>query len=70
MFYPVIRFVTHNKVWVTHEMSVGFTPALPPRKKFSIVYNPDDPHDLILDSTFNMVVLPRLLVTTGIGGLF
>ena len=70
LYYPVIRFVTHNKVWITHEMSVGFTPALPPGKKFSIVYNPDDPHDLNIDSTIIMVILPRLLVVTGIGGLF
>lgn len=70
LYYPVIRFVTYKKMWITHEMSVGFTPALSPGRKFSIIYNPDDPHELNLNSTFIMVVLPRLLVTAGIGGLF
>ena len=39
--------MTQKKEWITHELSVGFWPALPEGKKLRIVYNPDDPQNYL-----------------------
>lgn len=68
-YYPVVRFVTDDKTWITQELNVGFQPARKEGAKIKIIYNPEDPHDFQLDSFFLMHIIPRLLVATGITGI-
>ena len=68
-YYPVIRFKTAAKVWITHEMELGYYPAVPEGKKIKIIYNPDDPHEVSMDSGLILVLIPRVLVALAIGGI-
>jgi hypothetical protein len=68
-YYPVIRFVTESKTWITRELNVGFQPAKKEGAKIRIVYNEDDPNDFQLDSILMLHIIPRLLVALGITGI-
>lgn len=68
-YYPVVRFVTDNKTWITQELNVGFQPAKKEGAKIKIIYNPEDPNDFQLDSIFLLHIIPRLLVAVGITGI-
>lgn len=68
-YYPVIRFVTENRTWITQELTVGFQPAKKEGAKIRIIYNEDDPSDFQLDSFLILQILPRVLVALGITGI-
>lgn len=69
LYYPVIRFVTEEKIWITKQLNVGTKPAMREGKQVKIIYNADDPYDFQLDSFFLLDILPRLLVALGITGI-
>jgi len=69
MYYPLVRFVTEEKLWITKQLNVGSKPAMREGKQVKIIYNVDDPYDFQLDSIFLLDILPRLLVVLGITGI-
>lgn len=68
MYYPVVRFLTEEKEWITHEMSGGNSSADPPGTKLDVIYDPGDPTNLVLASPMQMKVLPLLLMCIGVIG--
>lgn len=68
-YYPLVRFVTDHKTWITQELNVGFQPAKKEGARIRIIYNPEDPYDFQLDSIFLRHIIPRLLVAVGITGI-
>ena len=69
MYYPVVRFLTDKQEWITQELSIGYSPAKKEGTKLEVIYDPDDPTNVEINSTFQLEVLPRILVIIGVFGL-
>ncbi len=70
--YPVIRFLTSQKEWITQEYNIGISPNLFKKgQKVSVLYNPDDPKEFIIKSASTTVVpivaIILALILLGIG---
>jgi hypothetical protein len=68
-YSPVVRFLTDKQEWITQELSVGYSPAIEEGTKIEVVYDPNDPTTVEINSTLQLEVLPRLLVVIGVIGL-
>ena len=69
MYYPVVRFLTDDKEWITQELDIGQSPAKPEGTKLEVIYDPDDPTIVEINSSFRLEILPRLLVAIGCTGV-
>jgi len=69
MYFPVVRFRTKEDLWVTQELDIGYFPKLSEGKKIKVLYDPDEPTNVVMHSFFTLVILPRLLVALGITGI-
>jgi len=67
-YYPVVRFLTDKQEWITEKLNVGYSYAMDEGTKVEVLYDPDDPTNIVLNSTFQIVIFPRLLVAVGILG--
>jgi hypothetical protein len=55
--YPIIRFVTTKKIWITEQYNISpFAGFFKKGKKVIVVYNPDNPKEFIVKSKMNGVV--------------
>ena len=68
LYYPVVRFRTNTNEWITQELNTGYLPAKPEGSQIEIVYNPDDPYSLEINSPLQLEILPRVFVGMGIAG--
>lgn len=68
-YYPVVRFLTDKQEWITQELSIGYSPAKKEGTKLEVIYDPDDPTNVEINSSFQLEILPRLLVVVGLCGL-
>jgi hypothetical protein len=68
-YYTVVRFLTDKQEWITQELSVGYSPAIEEGTELDVVYDPDDPTTVEINSSFQLEVLPRLLFVLGVCGL-
>ncbi len=68
-YHPVVRFLTDKQEWITQELSIGYNPAKKEGTKLEVIYNPDEPTDVEINSRFQLEILPRLLVSIGVFGL-
>jgi hypothetical protein len=69
MYYPVVRFLTDKQEWITQELSIGYSLAKKEGTKLEVIYDPDEPTNVEINSTFQLEVLPRILVIIGVFGL-
>lgn len=69
VYYPVVRFLTDKQEWITQELDIGYSPAKKEGTKLEIIYDPDAPTNVEINSPFQLEVLPRIMVATGICGL-
>ena len=69
VYYPVIRFLTEQQIWITQKLDFGCNPPLEEGTKLEVIYDPDDPTDVSICSTFLLGILPRVFVAVGICGL-
>lgn len=69
VYYPVVRFLTDKKEWITQELSVGYSPEKEEGTKLEIIYDPEDPSNVEINSPFQLEILPRILVIIGVCGL-
>ncbi|UAY55747.1 DUF3592 domain-containing protein [Arachidicoccus terrestris] len=61
--YPVVRFVTCNKRWITAESKIGVPMgAYKPGKQVKVVYDESRPERFFIDDTLTRLV-PWLMVT-------
>ncbi|MES1181871.1 MAG: DUF3592 domain-containing protein, partial [Flavobacterium sp.] len=42
-YYPVVRFLTEQKEWVTQELSTGYSQPKPVGSKVEVLYDPLNP---------------------------
>lgn len=68
LYFPVIRFKTESEEWITQELEIGYNPPKEEGEKVKVLYDPDDPQHIQLDSTFVLVFLPRVLISIGFIG--
>jgi hypothetical protein len=68
-YYPVIRFMTDKNELITKQLTIGFNPPRPVGKKFSVIYNPNNPSEIMTYPRIQLKVIPRLLVSIGVTGL-
>jgi ketosteroid isomerase-like protein len=60
--YPVIRFLTVQNVWITQTPGFWTTAKVPIKgDKVSVIYNPDDPTDFVVEGKSNRVT-PFILI--------
>jgi Protein of unknown function (DUF3592) len=69
MFYAVIRFITDKQETITKQRNVGYSTPQKVGTKLKIIYDPENPNDFEVHSTFNLETLPRLLTGLGVFGL-
>lgn len=68
-YHPVVWFLTDKQVWITQELNIGFNPPRREGAQLQVIYDPEDPTKVEINSTLYLEVLPRLLVALGIVGL-
>jgi hypothetical protein len=71
--YPLIRFVTTEKEWITEEYSVSTIPGLFKKgQKVTVVYNSDNPKEFFIRSPITslvpilMMILAIIILATGV----
>ena len=69
MYYPVVRFVTEKKEWITQELRIGYFPAKPEGTKLEVIYDKDNPTNVEINSRTQLEILPRIFVSIGITGI-
>lgn len=67
--YPVVRFLTDKKEWITQKLNIGVSPAWPEGTKLEVIYDPDDPTVVEIHSQGYLEILPRMFVAVGVIGL-
>ena len=68
-YYPVVRFLTDKQEWITQELSIGYSPAKKEGTELEVIFDPEDPSNVEINSTFQLEILPRILVIIGFCGL-
>jgi hypothetical protein len=66
--YPVVRFLTDKQEWITKQLDVGYSPAKKTGTKVEVIYDPEEPTNVAINSVFMLAILPRLFVCFGIVG--
>lgn len=69
IYYPVVRFLTDKQVWITQELSTGSNPEKREGTSVEVIYDPDEPNNVEINSDFRLKVVPILLLTLGLTGL-
>ena len=68
IYYPIIKFTTDSNKQIIQELSIGYYPANAIGTKLEVIYNPDDPTNVEINSTLITKVLPTLLIAAGFVG--
>jgi hypothetical protein len=69
IYYPVVRFLTDKQEWITQQLSIGYFPAKREGKRLQVIYDPEDPTNVEINSLLQLRILPGLFVVLGICGL-
>lgn len=69
IYFPVVRFLTDTQEWITQELSIGYHPAKKEGTELEMIYDPEDPSNVEINSSFQLEILPRILVIIGGCGL-
>ncbi|MEQ9091363.1 MAG: DUF3592 domain-containing protein [Balneola sp.] len=68
-YYPVIRFQTEDDKWITQELNFGQTNPKEVGTELDILYDPQEPTIVDINSKFRLEILPRVLVSVGLVAL-
>ena len=69
VYYPVVRFLTDKQEWITQELNFGTSPKKREGTKLQVIYDPENPTDVQINSTFMLEILPRMFTALGVMGL-
>ncbi|KAA5543372.1 DUF3592 domain-containing protein [Adhaeribacter rhizoryzae] len=68
LYYPIVRFRTKEDIWITKELGIGSNPShYPEGTQVDLIYNPENPEIVDLDSYTSLILAPRLFVIIGTG---
>lgn len=63
--YPIVRFLTLNKEWITQKSSVSIIPGFYKKgEKVTVVYNPSTPTDFFIQSSNTYTVITILILVS------
>ncbi|MEO8474687.1 MAG: DUF3592 domain-containing protein [Chryseolinea sp.] len=68
-YYPVVKFLTDKQEWITQEMRDGFNPPIPEGTKVEVLYDPENPTDVAINSSIRLRILPTIFIVLGAIGL-
>jgi hypothetical protein len=68
-YYPVIHFMTDQNELIIKQLTIGFNPPRSVGRKLSVIYNPNNPSDIVTYPRIQLQIIPRLLVSIGLLGL-
>jgi hypothetical protein len=68
-YFPIVRFKTEENKDVAHELSIGYTSPMLKGTVIKILYDPDDPATVQIDSRSMLELVPRVLVISALCGL-
>ena len=66
VYYPVVRFITEDKTWITQQLSIGYLPAKPEGSTLEVIYDPEEPTNVEIYGSFQLEFLPRIFVAIGV----
>lgn len=69
MYHPVVRFLTDKQEWITQELNVGYNPAKKEGTKLEVIYDPEDPTTVEINSAFQLEIILKGFVGVGAFGL-
>jgi hypothetical protein len=69
VYYPVVRFLTDKQEWITQELNFGASPKKREGTKLQVIYDPENPTNVQINSTFMLEILPRMFTALGLMGL-
>jgi len=70
VYYPVVRFLTEKQEWITQELGmIGTSTPMREGRKVIVIYDPDEPTNVEIFSSFRLRTLPLLLAVLGGCGL-
>ncbi len=69
IYYPVVRFLTENNEWITQEVDVGTNPPMAEGKEIEVLYDPNNPNEVIINSDLRLAYMPSFLTLIGIFGI-
>jgi hypothetical protein len=69
MYYPVVRFLTDKQEWISQELNTGSNPAKREGTSVEVIYDPDKPSTVEINTGFRLKVLPIVLLAIGLTGL-
>lgn len=69
VYYPVVRFLTDKQEWITQELNFGTNPKRPEGTKVQVLYDPENPTDVQINSAFMLEILPRIFTALGVMGM-
>ncbi len=68
-YHPVVRFLTEDNVWVTEELSTGYSPALEEGTQLDVIYNPEDTSEIVINRKLELELVPLFFIGAGLLGL-
>jgi hypothetical protein len=66
LHYPVVRFLTDKKEWITTELSIGSNPPMEEGRQLTVRYDPNHPETVEIDSAARPEITPRVFVGLGV----
>lgn len=68
-YHPVVRFLTDKQEWIVQELSTGYSPAQPEGTQLEVIYDPEDPTCVEINSPLQLKIIPGLFIALGTAGL-
>lgn len=65
LYYPVVRFITEEKEWITQRLSTGYYPAKKEGITLSVIYYPEDPTKVSINAAFELKIMPVVFMAIG-----
>jgi hypothetical protein len=68
-YHPVVRFLTDTEEVIIQELDFGVNPPMAEGTPLEVLYDPEEPTTVAINSSFPLELLPRLLVAFGVIGV-
>lgn len=68
VYYPVVRFLTAKKEWITKQLDTGSNPPMTEGRRVEVVYDSEAPENFMIYSPVVMKVVPLVFVAIGVCG--
>jgi hypothetical protein len=67
-YYPVVRFLTDKQQWVVKQLDVGYNFPKKKGTRVEVVYDPEEPTNVLINSVYVLAIMPRVFVCIGVVG--